>query len=643
MTWLWHSLTASMAVNGMRLRHRIQGLPVLEATIESVDPTHRFITATGVRLDDATARAASRYVRRHQLEALDLVPADLPVERLLDVVRYVDPHTYAGDPLAPGRGGGQALLVTADLVRRAHLDLASGLDAVDFLHLTENVKRHAPRATGIALAPDLVAGPDEIRSNLAYLRAMFSVISPVVVAIIGAELALLSTGALRRRRGALMAAAAYTVQPGLAVLGTAARPRDRRVRSVFRLPLACGELIRMVGRPDHRTAAADGRAGTELARRRRDYDRLLAHGTEPFFESRRPDCPLCGSRRLSVRLRTGDLLQCKPGVFSLEGCEACGHIFQNPRLSPEGLEFYYRDFYDGDGGDQIEKMFRVRNRSYRGRAEMIEGVAHPKHWLDVGTGDGHFCLAARSTWPTTVFDGLDLGVSVERGERRGWIRRGYRGLFPEYAEMLAGRYDVVSMHHYLEHTRDPGAELDAAAEVLGTDGLLLIELPDPQSRLGRRLGRWWGPWFQPQHQHLLTLDNLKTMLAMKGFQVVAEQRQQAHQPCDLVFALLLVVNRIAPPTDVPWRPEPSRWARVRRVLAVGAAAPLLVMAAVLDRVLAPVLSRGGSSNSFRVLARRPVEVYGRSTGLRLIGSTVVHRALTGERIGVVQGGVAAIL
>ena len=33
--------------------------------------------------------------------------------------------------------------------------------------------------------------------------------------------------------------------------------------------------------------------------------------------------------------------------FTLEQCGDCGHVFQNPRLTPEGLEFYYRDFYDG--------------------------------------------------------------------------------------------------------------------------------------------------------------------------------------------------------------------------------------------------------------------------------------------------------
>ena len=79
------------------------------------------------------------------------------------------------------------------------------------------------------------------------------------------------------------------------------------------------------------------------------YQAELADGVERFLEPRRNTCPWCGSEDLSVRLRTGDLIQRKPGRFTLEQCGACGHIFQNPRLTPAGLDFYYRDFYDGLG------------------------------------------------------------------------------------------------------------------------------------------------------------------------------------------------------------------------------------------------------------------------------------------------------
>lgn len=79
----------------------------------------------------------------------------------------------------------------------------------------------------------------------------------------------------------------------------------------------------------------------------------------------------------------------------------------------------------------------------------------PKNWLDVGTGHGHFCEAARGVHTGTTFDGLDFTDGAELAERAGRVERGYRGSFTELAPELAAHYDVVSMFHYLEHSTEP--------------------------------------------------------------------------------------------------------------------------------------------------------------------------------------------
>jgi SAM-dependent methyltransferase len=595
--WLFPALAIGVTTNAFRLRQRIESLPVLEPTLDPVDPDHLFVTVDGVSLDEATARSASRYARDNDLEALDLVPADLQVERILDLARLVNRRTYRADPLAPGRGAGHALLVTRDLAERAQITQHSGLDPVEFLTTTARVKRHAPLATDLAIAPEMRALDNDIRTKFACLQAMYSFGTPIVVGTIGTEIALLIAGLASRRKWGVAAAVAYTVQPWLALTGTKVQPRDLNTRTPVRLAAAATDLVRTVS-SGWRSPSSRVSGGT-----RAEYQELLAEGVDRFFEERRLDCPLCGSRDLAVRVRTGDLLQRKPGEFTLEECGSCGHIFQNPRLTIEGLDFYYRDFYDGVGAEELELIFNTGVAAYKGRAETVKGVAEPSRWLDVGTGQGHFCLIARQTWPDTTFDGLDMGHGVEEGARRGWLDRGFRGLFPELAPELSGEYDVVSMHHYLEHTRDPVAEIEAAAQVLSPGGLLLIEVPDPESRLGRTLGKWWGPWFQPQHQHFVSVENLEKILAERGFMTVVEQRSKPHQPCDLVFGGYLAVNRIAPPTDAPWLPEASRWHRLRRPAVFTAAAPILAVLLLLDNLLAPVVSRAQGSNTYRVLAR----------------------------------------
>jgi SAM-dependent methyltransferase len=339
-------------------------------------------------------------------------------------------------------------------------------------------------------------------------------------------------------------------------------------------------------------------------RRRHDYAVEL-DDTTALFEPPRSTCPWCGDDELRRAVTMPDLLQSKPGEFHLDECTSCGHIFQNPRLSPEGLDVYYRDFYDGRGNEDAEFVFAMGRRSYRARAEMLRGRAEPKRWLDVGAGHGHFCLVAKELWPDTRFDGLDQSDSVAEAQRRGWIDRCYQGMFPEVAPDLVGAYDVVSMHHYLEHTREPEAELDAAGLALESGGHLLIEVPDPESRLGRKLGRMWGPWFQPQHQHFVPLDNLSEALQQRGFTVVARERAEAHQPVDLAFATWLLANRVAPRGGEPWHAPLTPGRRVGRVATFTAFMPLLAAALATDQLIAPVLRRmPRMSNTYRLLARK---------------------------------------
>jgi len=347
---------------------------------------------------------------------------------------------------------------------------------------------------------------------------------------------------------------------------------------------------------------------------------MLEGGLDRFFEPRRRSCPLCGSEDLRVALRTGDLLQGKPGRFNLERCRACDHLFQNPRLSIAGLEFYYADFYDGLGGDEIEAIFGASLAQYHQRAELVEkatkgslddgapgrarapSAPSPTTWLDVGGGHGHFCRIAKEHMPGTRFEALDLSDAIEDAERRGWVDRGYKGLFPEKADELRDHYDVVSMSHYLEHTREPEAEIEAAAKVLTEGGHLMIELPDPECGLRRLFGRLWLPFFQPQHQHLLSTANLEKLLRAHGFAPVTWHRGEAHQRIDFFAAVFLTVHWIAPKADVPWRP-PSAARRLLRRVAFACAMPALMLSPLLDHGLAGLLARPGWSNTYRVLAR----------------------------------------
>ncbi|MEV5309047.1 class I SAM-dependent methyltransferase [Streptomyces sp. NPDC052610] len=339
-------------------------------------------------------------------------------------------------------------------------------------------------------------------------------------------------------------------------------------------------------------------AAQVTARRRAACLAELARGTDRFHEPRREDCPWCGSRTLRTRFSAPDLLQHRPGTFSVDECRDCAHVFQNPRLTPEGLAFYARyPRQDTPGG-------RPSRRRLRATVRAMLPYGEPESWLDVGTADGDLPDVAREYLPYTAFDGLDPTPRVLTAREQGRVEEAYVGDLTTrtVTDRLRGRYDVVSVLHRLDRGPDPRADLHAALGLLRPGGHILIELPDPTSVFAKVLGRWWLHHTQPHHLHLVPPANLHAELEARGCTVV--RTDSVHSPDDLSAATSLVLTRLLPSPDAPWRPiPPTDIQRATRAVLAGAAAPLTAATTAADHTLAPLLRHTPFANAYRVIAR----------------------------------------
>ncbi len=593
-------LAAIWLLDGLRMRGRLGALHVLTPATEGARPDDVVVAADGVDVPPAVATAAGAWAAREQLDAVDLVPPDLATYEALLLAQQVDPTTYRGARLATGRGAGHAQVLAGALAARSGVGEARS--SVALRQLATRTKRFAPATADLAVAPGLVGRAASLADVAAVLRAAWGGGAWTLLGAQAVLFGLMITGLLSEgsRPAALIALALFHLQPLLMIVGTPLRPRDLPLVVMLRLPLDLMLWVQVA-----MAVASDRERDHRVAARRSAYADLVADGPGPeLFEPRSETCRICGDPGLDVRLKTVDLLQGKPGRFQLDACRACGTVFQNPRLSIAGLDVYYRDFYDGLGADATDLVFAASGRAYDGRVRAVAAHTTPRRWLDVGTGHGHFCNHARTTWPEARFDGLDLSDAVEEAAEQGWIDAAWRGLFPELAPELAGTYDVVSMHHYLEHTTDPRAEIEAAATVLDPGGHLLIEVPDPESKIGRLLGRYWVPWFQPQHLHLVPPDTVERLLTESGFEVVERQHGEAHQAVDCFFAALLLIERLGPPPNLPWRRPTGALGALRRVAVRVVGVPFMALGALVDWAAQPLTRTRGWSNGYRVLAVR---------------------------------------
>jgi SAM-dependent methyltransferase len=593
----------------LELRRRLGLIPTLPPVPETSDGDRpgdaTLVAAEGVTVDAATLAVAVEDLASSNLDVVDLVPGDLAVEPALRFLRRVNPTKLREDRFATPGGAHEAVVLSPSVAALLGVPVDGSRDRGGMMRLTAQAQRYAAGSADIRLAPGLRAGPFTAADRWGELEALAAFADPylhLAPVFVGADLVQLvgmAAGLAVAPVPAALALVAWSAKPAIVFGG---RPPDRpgpagvATASLLRLPrtLVAGEA----------TVRAGWRATGAERRRLAEAGIVEQPPVEKLFDPVRATCPWCGDAELDGLVDVGDLFQCKPGEFHLDRCGSCGHVFQNPAVSNPGLDYYYDQFYDGPGESMTDVMFASLGRSDDRRVEAVARLTEPASWLDVGTGHGHFCARARLRWPDARIDGFDMSDSVEEAARRRWVDHAYRGAFVDFARDSGNRYDVVSMHHYLEHTRDPRREVEAALAMLNPGGHLMIEVPDPESPWARRLGRWWFPWSQPQHLHLLPCANLLALLGEQDAEVVSVERGPATLGGDLLGAVAFAIQSITKSPHLPWLPPATPAQRVARAAAVAAGLPLVVLAGIADQIKDARLGPDDIGNAYRVIARK---------------------------------------
>ena len=592
---LWGLIALVLILDARRIHGRLASIPVLGPDEAESTTSHRWVLAPGIVLDDVTRQAALAYREAHKLAALDVVPGRVRLATAWSYGCHIDPSSHRTDGDRPGDTAAAAFLAPNSVLDGLGAsDVAP--DLATFISWAREVRRRVDGPHDFVIAPTLSAQNTNPFFDPGALEVKLGGSSAPVVFGIPFALAVVLLGPLLAPWMGTLALLCHLCQQALAVQKTGFRVRLPWLQGLVRIVVDLRQWLDLL-------------RGPVVSRERVDalrpaYMSELEEGLERFFEPPLAACPLCSSTDLARGFSLPDLYQGKPGRFTIVRCKACHYHFQNPRLSAAGLSFYYRDFYDGIGEDALDMVFGATSALYQDRIRLVQDVSDPKRWLDVGCGHGHMFSHVRSALPDTRLEGLDLGDGVEIAKARGWLDESHRGFFPELAGALQDQYDLVSMCHYLEHTVDIRAELEAAATVLKSGGHLLIEVPDPDSFIRGILGRWWMPWFQPQHLNFASTVHMASLLRDSGFEPVRWHTGQAHQPNDFTLSFYNMVRVCAPKLDVPWRPPASKLQRFLHPLVWIPGMAFVGLGGVIDRLFNPIGKRLHHTSQYRVIARR---------------------------------------
>jgi 2-polyprenyl-3-methyl-5-hydroxy-6-metoxy-1,4-benzoquinol methylase len=234
-------------------------------------------------------------------------------------------------------------------------------------------------------------------------------------------------------------------------------------------------------------------------------------------------CNLCGSsgreELFSENPAPGD-------VFAVVRCPKCGLVFTFPQPDQGFLGRLYGDesYETNTVSGRYCLEGDLSRRDHHRILDRLEAYTKGRRLLDVGCGTGAFLSLARERkWDVY---GIEPSTRAGRLAASRHPRR-VRIMSLREASFGDGFFDAVTLLYVLEHVPDPADTLRRAAELLRTDGLLFIVVPNVHYILfKRRLVRLvtGKPGSIHAHEHLFHYGSstLKAYLEKAGFILLDE-------------------------------------------------------------------------------------------------------------------------
>jgi SAM-dependent methyltransferase len=204
---------------------------------------------------------------------------------------------------------------------------------------------------------------------------------------------------------------------------------------------------------------------------------------------------------------------------------------------------YWGVVADPDGA--MRDRLAERDRFLAGVASEQAAIAavKPGRILDVGCGPGFLLSAVGAGWEKHGVELSKLAADHARAHAR--IHNGplADAAYPD------GHFDVVVLHHVIEHVADPSALVREIRRVLAADGLFILATPNFDSGCARRFGEKYRLLHDKTHVTLFSDDSMRRFLRDNGFRIERSDYPYFETPYFTEDNLLrmLDTDRVSPP------------------------------------------------------------------------------------------------
>jgi SAM-dependent methyltransferase len=219
-------------------------------------------------------------------------------------------------------------------------------------------------------------------------------------------------------------------------------------------------------------------------------------------------CRICGSSDADAPITLREMMFGTRKEFDYVRCRTCDTL-QIAEIPKEMNGYYPEGYYS----------FTPKTPSFRERIRALIRKPTIPTWatelnpissvLDIGCGRGEL-LNQMYTWGFRHLEGYDpfvrTPIRYANGVRVATVKPN-------------AKFDVIMMHHSLEHVPDPKETLMAAVNLLSRNGKIVIRIPVRQGKAWRKYGINWPHYDPPRHFYLWTVNGFKQMTAGIGLSV----------------------------------------------------------------------------------------------------------------------------
>jgi 2-polyprenyl-3-methyl-5-hydroxy-6-metoxy-1,4-benzoquinol methylase len=205
-------------------------------------------------------------------------------------------------------------------------------------------------------------------------------------------------------------------------------------------------------------------------------------------------------------------------------CTSCGFGLLDPRPTKAYLsELYRRDYFAEQYDEGVEPNSPEFKRWISLLDHRVRFFRHKKKkgtLLDIGCGNGYFMALCQekgyqvqgvdiSSW-AAEYATQKLGFNVTVGEI-------------EDISLPTHFFDIITMWHFLEHTRNPVDVVCKVKTWLKPDGILAVEVPNYEGTDAQRYWEDWIGWQFPYHLCHFTEKTQRRLLQKCGFRIIKKK------------------------------------------------------------------------------------------------------------------------